>query len=170
MKEQIINRVASSKLVTIDLQEFIPEGERVAYDLKDNLYEGLILREKDFRAFARENDWSQYQGKHVAVHCSEDAIVPKWAFMLLATKLTPYVASVFFGTLQQLEDALLLKAINDIKPSNYEGAKVVIKGCGDKSISESAYMEITALLQPVAASIMYGEPCSTVPIYKKARK
>lgn len=169
MSQEIINRVASSQLVTIDLQDYIPEGEKTLYDLKENLYEGLILREKDFRNFIKENDWSQYKDKHVAIHCSTDAIIPKWAYMLLASKINPFASSVVHGDLEYQKQELLLRSIRDIDPEEFIGKKVVIKGCGEQEISEAAYMEITAILLPYAASIMYGEPCSTVPVYKKPK-
>lgn len=170
MSQEIVNRVASSPLITIDLKDYIPEGERVEYDLKNDLYEGLILREKDFRSSIRDRDWSEYRGKHVAIHCSEDSIIPKWAYMLLASKLAPFASTIVFGNLDQLENELLIRSIKKINPQDYKDKKLVIKGCGDKEISEAAFMEIVVLFQPVAASIMYGEPCSTVPVYKRPRK
>jgi len=170
MSQEIVNRVASSPLITIDLKDYIPDGERVDYDLKNDLYEGLILREKEFRSSIRDRDWSEYKGKHVAIHCSEDAIIPKWAYMLLASKLAPFASSIVFGNLDQLENELLIRSIKKINPQNFKDKKLVIKGCGEKEISEAAFMEIVVLFQPVAASIMYGEPCSTVPVYKKPRE
>ncbi|MDJ1473095.1 DUF2480 family protein [Xanthocytophaga flava] len=166
---EIINRVASSGLLTLDLADYYHLGERVVYDLKDNLFQGLILKEKDFRQFLKEHDWSNYAGKNVAVLCSEDAIVPVWAYMLLTTYLEPYVNKVVFGDLQNLEQALFQDALSKISLENYINAKVVVKGCGDLPIPSYAYVEITRLLRPVAQSIMYGEPCSTVPIYKKPK-
>lgn len=170
MSEEIINRVATSQLITIDLQELLPDGERAEFDLKEVLYESLILREKEFRSFIKEKDWSVFKDKHVAVHCSADAIVPKWAYMLLATKISPFAKTIVHGNLDHLEDELLLRSIRNINPSTYQDKKIVVKGCGDKQISEAAYMEISAILQPVVASIMYGEPCSTVPVFKRLRK
>ncbi|MDJ1482450.1 DUF2480 family protein [Cytophagaceae bacterium YF14B1] len=169
MEAEIINRVASSGLLTLDLADYYHPGERVVYDLKDNLFQGLILKEKDFRQFLKEHDWSNYAGKNVAVLCSEDAIVPVWAYMLLTTYLEPYVNKVVFGDLQNLEQALFQDALSKISLENYINAKVVVKGCGDLPIPSYAYVEITRLLRPVAQSIMYGEPCSTVPIYKKPK-
>ena len=166
---EIVNRVSKSNLVTINLEEFYQKGERIVYDIKDNLYNGMILREKDFRAFVKEYDWSQYKDTFVAVHCSVDAIVPTWAYMLLASKLEPYANMVVFGTIKTLEEALFRDAINNIDLDPYKDAKVVIKGCGDLPVPEYAYVEITRILKPVVSSIMYGEPCSTVPIYKKKR-
>ncbi|MDJ1492008.1 DUF2480 family protein [Cytophagaceae bacterium DM2B3-1] len=169
MEAEIINRVASSGLLTLDLADYYHPGERVVYDLKDNLFQGLILKEKDFRQFLKEHDWSNYAGKNVAVLCSEDAIVPVWAYMLLTTYLEPYVNKVVFGDLQNLEQALFQDALSKISLENYINAKVVVKGCGDLPIPSYAYVEITRLLRPVAQSIMYGEPCSTVPLYKKPK-
>lgn len=170
MAEEIVNRVAKSGLITLNLEEFYPEGERVLYDIKENLWEGIALKEKDFRAFVKEHDWSQYQDKFVALHCSVDAIVPTWAYMLLATKLEPYANKVVFGDLDTLETILFEESINqNIKAEDYEDARIVIKGCSDKVVPPSAYVKLTEMLRPYAKVIMYGEPCSTVPLYKKPR-
>jgi len=171
MEEEIVNRVAKSGLITLNLEEFYPEGERFLYDIKDNLWEGIALKEKDFRAFVKEHDWSQYQGKFVALHCSVDAIVPTWAYMLLATKLEPYANKVVFGDLDTLETILFEESISqNIKAEDYEDARIVIKGCSDKVVPPSAYVKLTEMLRPYAKIIMYGEPCSTVPLYKKPRR
>jgi hypothetical protein len=169
VQEEIINRVASSPLITLDLEQLSPSGERVQYDLKDNLYQGIILKEDDFRAFLRENDWSVYKGKHVAVFCSEDAIIPHWAFMLLVSRLSPYAKTVVYGKLDDLEIELYRRAIQQLNPEDYKDKKIVVKGCGEKTVPVSAYMDVMTLLQPVATSVMFGEPCSTVPIYKKPK-
>lgn len=165
----IINKVAESSLVTLNLEEYVHAGERVSYDIKDNLFMGLILKEKDFRAFIKENDWSVYTGKNVAIINSTDAIVPTWAYMLLASKLQKFANRYVFGSLESLEQVLLQEAIANINPNNYVDAKLVIKGCGNLPIPAFAYVELMHRLLPVASSIMYGEPCSTVPIYKKPR-
>lgn len=167
-EKEIINRVASSPIVTLNLEDYYHGGERVEYDIAQHLFQGLILKEKDFREFIKDHDWSIYQGKNVALFCSEDAIVPTWAYMLLATKLSPYVNMVVFGKNEVLEFALFKEALSKIDLTLFENRPVVIKGCGDLPISESAYVEITRLLMPVAKSIMYGEPCSTVPLFKKS--
>lgn len=167
---EFVNRVAQSGLITLNLEEYLHSGERVVYDIKDNLFHGLLLREKDFRAFVKENDWSQYQGKNVAIICSTDAIVPTWAYMLLAVKLQPYANRYVFGDLEALEQALVQDAIAKINPEDYVEAKVVIKGCGQIPVPTFAYVEIMQKLLPVVSSIMYGEPCSTVPIYKKPKE
>lgn len=164
---ELVNKVAQSGLITFDLGEYYHSGERVTYDIKENLFQGLILKEKDFREFLKNHDWTQYQGKNVAIICSVDAIIPTWAFMLLATKLEPYVNMLVFGDQKALEDALFRQALSNIDIKNYVDQRVVIKGCGDIPVPTSAYVEITRLLRPVVKSIMYGEPCSTVPLYKK---
>ncbi len=169
LSEPIVNRVAQSALVTFDLEDYYPKGERVTYDLKDNLFQGIILRERDFRAFVKQHNWAQYQGKYVVLTCSADAIVPTWAYMLLATKLEPYARRVVFGSPDTLEAVLFQEALQRVDITQFQDAKVVVKGCGNRAISPFAYTEITRLLRPVAASIMYGEPCSTVPLYKKMK-
>jgi len=166
---ELINKVAQSALVTLNLEELIHPGERVVYDIKENLFMGLILREKDFRAFIKENDWSVYAGKNVAIINSADAIVPTWAYMLLASKLQPYTNRYVFGNLEALEQALFQEAISKIDPEEYREAKVVVKGCGQIPVPTFAYVEIMNFLLPVVSSIMYGEPCSTVPLYKKPK-
>ncbi len=163
----IINKVTTSGLLTLDLEEYYDFGERVVYDIKENLFHGLILKEKDFREFLKNHDWQQYTGKNVAIICSADAIVPTWAYMLLATHLEPYARFYVFGDLQILENALFNKALSKIPVESYKDARVVIKGCSSVPVPTYAYVEITRLLKPYAKSIMYGEPCSTVPIYKR---
>ena len=165
--QAIINRVAQSPLITLNLEDYFPSGERVIYDLKDNLFQGMILKEKDFRNFLKENDWSFYENKNVAILCSVDAIVPTWAFMLLTTKLVPFANLVVHGNLDQLEMALYYLALDEIDFSIYQDKKIVVKGCGDLLIPDSVYVEICKRLLPYASSIMYGEPCSTVPVYKR---
>lgn len=167
--EEIVNKVAKSGLITIDLEEYHVPGERVVYDIKDNLWQGIALKEKDFRAFVKENDWSAYQDKLVAIHCSVDAIVPTWAYMLLTTALKPYAKHVVFGNLETLETVLFQQALSKINAEEYQDTRVVIKGCGNIPIPESAYVALMEMLLPFAKSIMYGEPCSTVPIYKKPK-
>lgn len=169
LSEPIVNRVTQSALITFNLEDYYPEGERVVYDLKGNLFQEMILRERDFRTFVKEHDWSQYHGQYVALTCTADAIVPTWAYMLLATKLEPYARRVIFGTLETLEAVLFQAALQQVDITQFQDAKVVVKGCGNLPISPFAYTEITRLLRPVAASIMYGEPCSTVPLYKKPK-
>jgi hypothetical protein len=163
----IPNKVDQSGLVTIDPADFYPEGDRVEFDIKPHLFEGLILREKDFREFVKSNDWTEYRDKFVAVCCSADAIIPVWAYMLLASALQPYAREIHFGTLQEMESRLFTKRLELLNPEVYRDQRIVIKGCGDVPVPVSAYVELTRILKPVARSIMYGEPCSTVPVYKR---
>ena len=167
--EEIVNRVATSGIVSLDLEELYQPGERVLYDIKDNLWQGMILREKDFREFLKVHDWAQYAGKHVAIICSEDAIVPTWAYMLLAVQLEPYAKTVIFGDLNALEDQLFHNAIQKLDIGSFAGKRVVVKGCSKVEVPVSAYVEFSRLLKPVVQSLMFGEPCSTVPLYKKPK-
>jgi len=169
MSEQIINRVANSSIVSLDLETYYPTGERVIFDIKGNLYEETILREKEFRAFIKEHNWNAYQGKNVAITCSVDAIVPTWAFMLIASKLSPIANHITFGTLAYLEKELFTMALDNLDLAQYRDAKVVVKGCSGNAIPTSAYVELVRILQPVVASLMFGEPCSTVPVYKRPK-
>jgi hypothetical protein len=168
MAEEIINRVTQSVLVSIDLQEYLHKGEQMAFDLSTVLYQGLILREKDFREFLKVHDWEQYSGKNVRLHCSTDAIVPTWAYMLLVTKLQG-ANVVVVGTEDDLEKALILQAIDRMMEKDFSDAKTVIKGCGNIKNKEFAYTEIAKALIPHVSSLMYGEPCSTVPVYKRPK-
>ncbi|MFD0793161.1 DUF2480 family protein [Mucilaginibacter litoreus] len=167
IQENIINKVAQSGLVTLDPAQFYTPGERVVYDIKDNLFHGLILKEKDFREFVKNHDWSLYQDKYVAVTCTADAIVPAWAYMLLANRLAPYAKQVVFGDADVLETVLFVKAVASFDVEQYRDQRIVLKGCGDVPVPVSAYVELTQKLTPVAKSLMFGEPCSTVPIYKR---
>ncbi|MDB5221844.1 MAG: hypothetical protein JWN83_511 [Chitinophagaceae bacterium] len=168
MEDVFVNKVAESGLVTLDLEEYYPKEETAVFDLKDHLFMELILKEKDYREALKNLDWTSYQNKNVAITCSADAVIPMWAYMLAATYLQPVAKEVVFGTEDFLHRTLFLKNLSRINVNEFTDKRVVIKGCGDKSISETAYVEITKLLTPVVKSIMYGEPCSTVPIYKKA--
>lgn len=167
IQDNIVNRVAQSGLLSVDPAEFYIAGERVIYDIKDNLFHGLMLREKDFREFVKQHDWTQYQDKHIAITCSSDAIVPTWAYMLLANRMAPFAKSVVFGNLEVLETVLFERALNDLNVERYRNERIVIKGCGDIPVPVSAYVSLTEKLSAVAKSIMYGEPCSTVPIFKR---
>jgi len=167
IQENIINKVAQSGLVSLDPASFYPPGERVIYDIKDNLFHGLILREKDFREFVKEHDWTQYQGKNVGITCTADAIVPTWAYMLVANRMAPYAREIVFGDKDTLETVLFEKALSGLDIEQYRNQRIVIKGCGDVAVPASAYVELTKKLSPVVKSLMFGEPCSTVPIYKK---
>lgn len=166
MSEPIVNRVANSALITLDLEEYYHAGERVVYDIRQNLFQDLILKEKDFRAFVKEHNWQQYEGKNVALTCTADAVIPTWAYMLLTTAISPYANLVVFGNLEALEQALFQQALAKIDTQQFKDQRVVIKGCGKVEVPVFAYVEIMRLLQPITKSLMYGEPCSTVPIYK----
>lgn len=166
--DSIINRVSQSGLVELNLEDYFPAVERVQFDLIDCLWQGLVLKENDFREFIKGNNWEKYRNKAVAVHCSAEAIVPTWAYMLLTAALEPFAKKITFGNLNALENILWTESISTITIEDFRDARVVIKGCSDKMvIPEIAYLEITRLLRPVVKSIMYGEPCSTVPIYKR---
>ena len=167
MAGEIINRVAKSKLVTFDLEECYPEGERVFLDIKDWLYEGFILREKAFRESVKNHNWSRYKDCYVALGCSTDAIIPAWAFMLIATRLNPYSKKVVVGDLKQLENSVFEDIILNLDVSYLKDKPVIVKGCAHKPVPENAYLLLIRKIQPVAKSIMYGEACSSVPLFKR---
>lgn len=163
----MVNKVSESGLITLDLEEFYPKGETVLFDMKDHLFMGLILKEKEFREGLKNVDLELYRDKNVALTCTADAVIPVWAYMLVAAFLQPVAAAIVFGNEDFLHKTLFLKNLAAIDPADYSDKRVVIKGCGELPITEMAYVEITNLLRPVVKSIMYGEPCSTVPVYKK---
>lgn len=165
----LVNKVANSGLITLNLEDFFPAQKTVVFDLKDYLFMELILKEKDFRAALKEHDWNQYQNKIVLVYCSTDAIIPVWAYMLVAAYAEPYAADVFQGKADAYYQAAFRQALESITPEQYQGKRIVIKGCSNKPVPPSAYVELTRKLRPFAQSIMYGEPCSTVPIFKRPR-
>lgn len=167
MSDPIINKVAESSLTTLNLEDYFPTEAIALFDLKPFLFMELILKEKDFRQALQQLDWTPYSGKTVAVTCSADAIIPVWAYMLVASYLEPIANEVVMGDEATATRQLFIKNINNIDASSFEDKRVVIKGCGDQPIGDYAYMEITKKLRPVVKSIMYGEPCSTVPVYKK---
>lgn len=169
MEKEIVNRVAQSKLVTFDLEDLYPSGERRVLDIKDWLHEGFILREKEFRMHVEEHDWSSYQDAFVALQCSTDAIVPGWAFMLVASRLNPYAKKVVIGSLEDMETSLYQTLLDDLDVSQFEGKPVIIKGCSNKPVPENAYIMAMAKIQQVAKSVMYGEACSSVPLYKQGK-
>ncbi|MDT7832542.1 DUF2480 family protein [Flavobacteriaceae bacterium S356] len=166
MAEEIINRIASSPLINIDLEEFYPEGKRILFDIKDWLFEGIILKEKDFRAYVKEHNWSQYQDSYVALTCSEDAIVPSWAYLLISAELSKHAKVVVVGDLTLLETTIFHTVIEELDVAEYENKPIIIKGCADKPIPPSAFSFLIKRLQPIAKTIMYGEACSTVPLFK----
>ncbi|GAB4413108.1 MAG: DUF2480 family protein [Bacteroidia bacterium] len=163
----IVNRVASSPVITFKLEDHAPQGERVLLDIQDRLFQGMILRERDFRAWIKEHDWTQYTGKHVALTCGTDAIIQTWAYMLLAAHLHEYARTVVFGTLEDLERVLWQAALDQIDWSQFQDAPVVVKGCSKQEVPTSAYVEATRRLLPLARKLSFGEPCSTVPVYKR---
>ena len=167
METEIINKVANSGLISFDLEEYFHHGERVVYDIKDNLFMGLILKEKDFREFIKNKDWTEYSGKNVAIICSEDAIVPTWAYMLLAIQLEPHANMVVYGDLADLEKKLYEVALNSMDLEQFKDQRVVVKGCSNAQIPTYVYVELTRRLKPIVKSLMFGEPCSTVPLFKK---
>ena len=167
MSDVIVNKVAESGLITLDLEKYLPAGEWITFDLKDHLFMGLILKEKDFREALKNTDWNLYAGKYVAVTCTADAIIPMWAYMLVTAHLQPLAKDVFAGTESEMQKHLFLKNMAGIDTAPLADQRVVVKGCGEMPIGEFAYSEITRLLRPVVKSLMYGEPCSTVPVYKK---
>jgi hypothetical protein len=169
MSEVFVNKVAESGIITIDLEEFYPKQETAVFDMKNHLFMGLILKEKEFREALKNIDFTIYQNKNVALTCTADAIIPMWAYMLVVSYLQPYANEIVFGNEEFLHKTLFLKNLSTLNINDYTDQRVVIKGCGELPITELAYVEITKLLRPVAKSIMYGEPCSTVPIYKKPK-
>ena len=167
MQDPIINKVAESGLVSLDPADYYPKQVSAMFDLKDFLFMGMILKEKDFREALKNLDWEQYRDKNVAVFCSADAIIPVWAWMLVATYLQPVAHEIVMGDEKELHKTIFLKNLAKINTEEFADKRIVVKGCGDTPIGDFVYMELTRLLQPVAKSIMYGEPCSTVPVYKK---
>jgi hypothetical protein len=167
MAAVLVNKVAESGIITLDLEKYYPVGGITVFDLKDYLFMGLILKEKDFREALKNLDWEQYAGKAVTVTCSADAIIPVWAYMLVSAYLRPVATEVLMGTEAEATEKLLLQNMAAIDTAAFADQRVVVKGCGEKHIGPAAYLQITNLLRPVAKSIMYGEPCSTVPVYKR---
>ena len=167
MADEIVNRVAKSPLINIDLEQFYPQGKRVLFDIKDWLYEGLILREKDFREQLAQHNWEQYQDSYMALTCSTDAIIPSWAYLLITTYVSPFAKKVVVGDLTLLETTIFQELIHNLDLTVYQDKPIIIKGCSNKPIPDSAYTFLISRLQPVAKSIMYGEACSTVPLFKK---
>ncbi|MBF0597826.1 DUF2480 family protein [Faecalibacter rhinopitheci] len=169
MSDEILNKVTNSGLITLDLEDYYPTGNRVIFDLKDWLYEELILKEKDFRQNLKDHDWSQYQGSYVAMTCTADAIVPSWAYLLVATYLQPVAKKVIHGSLKDLDQIIYTEVINNLNLEEYVDGKVIVKGCSQKPVPDSAYILLIEKLQPVVNSLMFGEACSTVPLYKKKK-
>lgn len=167
MDSTFVNKVAESGIITLNLEDFFPGDEVMVFDMKDYLFMGLILKEKDFREALKNLDLQPFTGKHVAITCSADAVIPMWAFMLVASALQPLATDVFFGKKEEVVNKILIRNIQQIEAADFLDKRIVVKGCGELPVSEEAYMEVTKKLRPVAKSIMYGEPCSTVPVFKK---
>ncbi|MBJ60223.1 MAG: hypothetical protein CMP64_06565 [Flavobacteriales bacterium] len=167
MSEEIVNKVANSGLISFDLEDYYPKGKRVTIDLKDWLFEGLVLKEKDFRIAVSNYDWSQYQGQYVAIYCSADAIVPVWSYMLICNSIKPFAKKIIKGSKEDLESFIFQEIINNIDTKPFKNQRVIIKGCSNLPIPENAYISITNKLSTVAKSLMYGEACSYVPIFKR---
>ncbi len=163
----IINRVAQSKLVTFDLEDLYPEGKRILFDIKDWLYEEIILKEKEFRTFVAKHDWEQYQGAYLALTCSSDAIIPGWAYMLITSRLSPFANKTVVGDLEQLESAIYQSILEKLDVSEFKDKSVIIKGCSNKPVPQNAYIMATSMIQIAAKSVMYGEACSSVPLFKR---
>ncbi len=168
MNDRLINKVADSGIITLDLEKYFPRGENMVFDMKDYLFMEMILKEKDFREALKNKDWSLYKNRNIALTCSVDAIVPVWAWMLAASYLQPVAENIVMGDEKELHKYLFLKNLSAIDVNEFAGKRVVIKGCGETPVADYVYMEITKILRPVVQSIMYGEPCSTVPVYKKS--
>lgn len=169
MDKEIVNRVAQSKLVTFNLEDYYPEGKRVQFDIKDWLYEGFILKEKEFRAIAKNHSWEDYTDQYIALHCSSDAIIPAWAYMLITSYLTPFAKQIIIGNQEQLETLIYEKILDKLDLSYLKDTPVIIKGCANKPVPQNAYILLIEKLQPIAKSIMYGEACSSVPLFKRKK-
>ena len=167
MNEPFLNKVEESGLITLDLETYYPKEETIFFDLKDHLFMGMILKEKEFREALKNIDWETYRNKNVGITCTAEAIIPVWAYMLIASYLQPVAKEIVMGNEKEVHKILFLKNISQINRNEFSDKRIVVKGCGEMAIGDFAYMEITKLLRPVVKSIMYGEPCSTVPIYKK---
>jgi len=166
LADQIINRIANSKLVVVDLEDFYPKGERVVFDIKDWLFQELVLREKDFRETIKNYNWSQHQNQYIALTCSTDAIIPAWAYMLIVVNLEPFVEKAIIGTLEDLETSIYQDIVNTIDVNFFKDKPIIIKGCANKPVPVNAYTMLVKKLKPVAKSLMYGEACSFVPLFK----
>ena len=169
MAKEIVNKVSKSSLVTIELEDFYPVGERVVFDISKWLHEGLILKEKDFRESVQQHNWDQYKGKYIALNCSAEAIIPSWAYLLIAVKLGPYAKKMIVGNLELLETVIFQDIISNLDVEIFKDKPVIIKGCTNKPIPETAPVQLIEKLLPIAKTIMFGEACSTVPLFKRAK-
>ena len=166
MSNEIVNKVANSQLITIDLEELYPQGTRTIIDIKNWLFQELILKESEFREHLKNHDWSQYKNQYIALTCSSDAIIPSWAFMLITTYVSPFAKKVVAGNLTALETSIFYDIISNFPVEDFKNKPVIIKGCANKPIPETAYIQLIEKLQPITRSIMFGEACSTVPLFK----
>ena len=164
---EIINKVDKSGIIQLNLEDMRPPGKRMEFDMKDHLYQELVLREKEFRKFIKTNDWSIYTDAFVCVHCTADAIVPTWAYMLVASELQGRTKAVVWGTKQDLEDELLIESINNLKEKDFTDARVIVKGCSNNAIGDRVYIALTLKLKPLVKNLMFGEACSAVPVFKR---
>jgi len=164
---EIVNKVAQSNIISFDLEEYFPQEEIAVFDLKDFLFKGLILKEKDFREALAQMNWKNYSEKYLAITCSTDAIIPQWAYMLVSVYAQPFAKGIYFGTKEETIKHIYLKKLDALDTEQFRDQRVVVKGCSDKPVPADAYVHITNLLRPVVKSIMYGEPCSTVPLFKR---
>ena len=169
MDEKIVNRVVTSKLITIDLEDFYPEGERIIFDISKWLFEGLILKEKDFRKSVEQYNWAQYKNKYVALTCLTDAIIPSWAYLLITTRLSPFAKKTVVGNLELLETIIFQEIISNLELDNFKDKPIIIKGCSNKPIPDTASSLLIQKLLPVVKTIMFGEACSTVPLFKRKK-
>lgn len=164
---EIENKVDKSGIIQLNPEDLTPNGPRFGFDMKDQLYQGLVLREKEFREFVKTHDWDSYNDAYVFLHCSADAIVPTWAYMLVASELQGRAKMVVWGTQQDLEDELLINAINNLPTKDYTDARVIVKGCSNNAIGDRVYMALTLKLKPLVKNLMFGEACSAVPVFKR---
>lgn len=167
--DEIINKVANSALEVFDLEDYYPKGIRTQIDLSQWLYDGFLLKEKDFREALKNHDWSQYQDHLVAIHCATDAILPAWASILVTVHLAPFAKKIILGKVSEIDIIVYQELLSNLDYSIYQDKPVILKGCSKKPVPESAYIFAVQQLQKVAKSIMYGEACSAVPLYKKAK-
>ena len=167
MSDMIVNKVAASGLISLDLENYLPKEPMIAFDLKDHLFMGMILKEKEYREALKNKDWNEYQGKNVYITCTADAIIPMWAYMLPVTYLQPLAKELYVGNEKEMYKHIVLKNLNSIDTTSFKDQRIVIKGCGDEQVENYAYAEIVRILRPIVKTIMYGEPCSTVPVFKR---
>lgn len=167
MEGEIVNKVAKSGLITFNLEDYYLKGKRVQFDVKSFLWQGIVVKEKEFRKAVKEYDWKQFEGQYVALFCSEDAIIPSWAYMLITVELMEYANKVILGDLNDLENALYIESLSKLDYSEYSDKRVIVKGCSHYPVPEMAYSYVIQQLKPYTKSLMFGEACSTVPLYKK---